>query len=531
MRFMFRRRYTFQDHRTLREKWQARRRRRKQTYAFSGRRSRYARSGFFGALANIFGQIKVWVGLILIVGIAAALILLNHWEARVILNGPAEVTMEAGSEWEDPGAEAVISGSIFRFLHKDATLTVDGKADLNKPGEYTITYTATGSIDEGSGKAPKVDTDQAVRTVTIVDTTPPVLTLKSDPDAYTLPGQPYEEEGYTATDNVDGDITAKVKTQETDGQMIYSVTDSSGNIATDVRPIVYDDRTAPEITLEGGEVISVEQGRAYHDKYSAADDLDGDLTDQVKVKGKVDMDTVGEYKLTYEVTDAHGNVAKATRVVNVAEAEALDHPIIYLTFDDGPGKYTAELMEILARNGVEATFFVTGANPEYYELIYREYMEGHTIGVHTFSHEYDKIYSSTDAFWEDIEKVQDLVVQYTGQRTNMLRFPGGSSNDISINYKKGIMTELVKQAEEQGYVYFDWNVISGDAGETEDKDEIIANILAGVEEHNYSIVLCHDIKEYTVQAMEELIQECYRRGYEFRPLTPNSFTAHHNICN
>ncbi len=144
---------------------------------------------------------------------------------------------------------------------------------------------------------------------------------------------------------------------------------------------------------------------------------------------------------------------------------------------------------------------------------------------------YDEIYSSEEAFWADIEKIEALVEEQTGKRTNLMRFAGGSSNRISAEYTEGIMTNLVKQAEEKGFTYFDWNVSSGDAGITTDPEEVAQYIIEGMETYENAVVLCHDIKEHTLEAMEEVLIYGIQNGYTFLPLTENSPTAHHRINN
>jgi len=207
-----------------------------------------------------------------------------------------------------------------------------------------------------------------------------------------------------------------------------------------------------------------------------------------------------------------------------------DNKVIYLTFDDGPGPYTQRLLDILSSNGVKATFFVTAAYPEYSYLIGQEYNAGHTVGVHTYTHNYRKIYSSEAAYWNDFEKMQDVITAQTGSRTNIFRFPGGSSNKVSA-FNEGVMTRLTTQATEKGYIYYDWNVLSGDAGDTTDSDEIYDNLVKGVKSHNESVILCHDIKDYTVDAVERFIPWALANGYTFLPLSENSRTVHHTVQN
>ncbi len=204
--------------------------------------------------------------------------------------------------------------------------------------------------------------------------------------------------------------------------------------------------------------------------------------------------------------------------------------IIYLTFDDGPGPYTDRLLTILDKYNVKATFFVTGAYPSYSYCIGKAYNAGHSIGVHTYTHNYNQIYASESAYWSDFEKIQNLIASQTGSRTNLVRFPGGSSNMVS-KINPGIMTRLTKSMNSRGYTYFDWNVISGDAGETTCSTGVYNYMVKGVQSHTSSVVLCHDIKSYTVDAMEYFIPWAQSNGYTFLPLTTNSPTAHQTVQN
>ena len=149
-------------------------------------------------------------------------------------------------------------------------------------------------------------------------------------------------------------------------------------------------------------------------------------------------------------------------VILYDEVFPLDSKIIYLTFDDGPGMYTKRILDVLEEYNVKATFFVTNQFPKYEYLIKNEYEKGHAIGVHTYSHNYKKIYSSFENYIDDVNKMNEIIKKYTGNFSNILRFPGGSSNTISRKYKKGIMTELTREVSNLGYTYFDWNVASGD---------------------------------------------------------------------
>ena len=230
--------------------------------------------------------------------------------------------------------------------------------------------------------------------------------------------------------------------------------------------------------------------------------------------------------------DASANAAAGAAAAQAAQpAKADPKKIIYLTFDDGPGRYTEELLKILDDHKVLATFFVTAAYKDYQDLIGAEYNAGHSVGVHTATHEYSEIYASTDAYWEDFNKMQDIIQEQTGCRTDIFRFPGGASNTVSANYSKGIMSELAKQAGEKGYIYVDWNVTSGDAGDTTDSEVLYQNMMKGIHTYENSFILCHDIKDFTIATMDRFITDALKEGYTFLPITSESRTCHHGINN
>lgn len=246
----------------------------------------------------------------------------------------------------------------------------------------------------------------------------------------------------------------------------------------------------------------------------------------------------GKYEKPYKfnadasggASEAEAGLGPAPEVTNNPDAAGTDSKVIYLTFDDGPGPYTSALLDVLKRYNVKATFFVTGAWPDYYDMIGRAYDEGNSVGVHSFSHDYRKIYDSEEAFFDDFDAMEDIIKEQTGKKTKLLRFPGGSSNTVS-SFNPGIMSALTAEVEDRGYTYVDWNVYSGDAGETTDTETIKQNVENGCLEHQSSIVLQHDIKDYSVSAVEDIIVWGLNNGYVFLPLDEDSPTAHHVINN
>jgi len=488
------------------------------------RRKRHKRSPWdyviIGILVLLFAAGGAWL----------AVTTTNEYTVDLTMKGNAEVTLEYGSQYADAGAEAFAYGTILEKDGVSLEVRTDSNVDTAKVGSYTVRYTAS---YHGAEK-------ELVRNVYVVDTQAPTITLVENPGNYTLPGQPYEEEGFSAQDGYDGDITDKVQREVTDTEVIYTVSDSSGNTAEVRRTIVYDDPEAPVLTLQGETEITINAGTQYVEPgYTAVDNCDGDIKHLVNVTGNVNYWSAGTYTITYTVTDSFGNTATATRTVNVKAIQTGGNigggevdgtgKVIYLTFDDGPSAYTLELLEVLAKYNVKATFFVTGSGR--LEYLSKIAAGGHSIGLHSVTHRYDQIYASEDAFFADLYKMQDLVEQYVGYKTWLMRFPGGSSNRVSKQYCAGIMTRLTKAVQDQGFRYFDWNVDSNDAGGAKSADEVFRNVTKGCANKNYSIVLQHDIKDFSVDAVEDIIIWGLQNGFTFEKLTEDSPGSHHKVQN
>lgn len=231
-------------------------------------------------------------------------------------------------------------------------------------------------------------------------------------------------------------------------------------------------------------------------------------------------------KLIAELKAEEEEAARKAEEERIANAKG----IVYLTFDDGPGPYTARLLDILKAKDVKATFFVTGSGDD--ELIKREYDEGHTVGLHTFTHRYNIIYTSVDAYFNDLNQVAARVKNITGEDAKLIRFPGGSSNTVSARYDGGsrIMSTLATEVQNRDYQYFDWNISSGDAGGATTADAVFVNVAAHLKE-GANVVLQHDIKSYSVDAVERIIDHALANGYIFMPLRADSPTVHHGINN
>lgn len=511
------------------------------------------------------------------------------------------ITLEYGVD-ELPEITALCKGTLINRKGTPVKTTMKGELDLKKLGTYTVTFTAKY----------KNMTLKEKRTIVIADSLAPEITLVSSPNYYTNPSSAYVEEGFSAIDNYDGDISSQVVSVEKDGIVTYTVTDSSGNSASAERKIIYKDVIAPVITLTSGNIISLNKGKDFVDPgYIAIDECDGDLTSSVSVEGTVDGHTYGTYTLTYRVTDSSGNLGETKRTVRIADLNApvislhgsqstyikvgtpytdpgftasdnLDgdltskvsvtggvdtskmgintityqvtdsfgntttvtrsvyvyqkqaianpvHPgnkVVYLTFDDGPSRHTARLLDILDKYGVKATFFVTNQFPAYEHMIGETYRRGHTIALHTYKHIYSSLYANEAAYYNDLEAIKNICVNQTGIIPTIVRFPGGTSNTVSKNYCPGIMSSLVNSLSYHGFLYCDWNVSSGDAGGAKTISAIANNVISGIRRNNVSIVLQHDITSNSVEAVEQILFWGIQNGYTFLPMSESTPMVH-----
>lgn len=213
-----------------------------------------------------------------------------------------------------------------------------------------------------------------------------------------------------------------------------------------------------------------------------------------------------------------------------AQEEIAQEPIrrVYLTFDDGPSSGTDEILDILAEYDIKATFFVVGKEGEWAEDAYKRIVEeGHTLGMHSYTHVYQQIYASLDAYAEDLFKLQDYLYDITGVRSVYVRFPGGSSNTVSQTN----MRELIAWLEEEGFTYYDWNISSQDAsGVRLTPEEIVENCLKGLEKKENVIILMHDAasKHTTVEALPMLIESIQAmENTELLPITEDTVPVQH----
>ena len=204
---------------------------------------------------------------------------------------------------------------------------------------------------------------------------------------------------------------------------------------------------------------------------------------------------------------------------------------VYLTFDDGPSKNTQRVLDILDQYGAKATFFVVGHDPDRYGMIKKAYDDGNTIGLHSYTHDYAKVYSSEDAYFDDLDQIAQVVQGQIGYVPYLVRFPGGSSNTISGKYCSGIMGALAADVQARGYQYYDWNASSGD-GAVCTAEQVVESSCA-YDDYPNIILLCHDAatKDTTVEALPRIIEHYQALGYEFKAIDRSTMVPHHKVAN
>ncbi|MGM9612491.1 MAG: polysaccharide deacetylase family protein [Butyricicoccus sp.] len=197
-----------------------------------------------------------------------------------------------------------------------------------------------------------------------------------------------------------------------------------------------------------------------------------------------------------------------------------DPKAVYLTFDDGPSANTEKILDALKEKNQKATFFVVGKNIAGREAVLGRIVdEGHTIGIHGFSHNYDATYASIDAFLEDFHQAYEAVYQACGVYPTVFRFPGGSVNAYNRATYQQIIAEMVRR----GFVYYDWNVSSEDAtGKAYTAEQLVQTVMAAMPGEEHAIVLMHDAadKKATADAVPLLIDQLMAQGYYCDKLTP-----------
>ena len=392
----------------------------------------------------------------------------------------------------------------------------EGEVDTSKLGEYEIKYYY------------KIEKKEKVLTkkVTVYDDIKPEIII--DEELSFCKNGNVGKGKYHASDNYDGDITDKVKLSIEGDKSYLEVEDSSQN-KTSIEVDALEFTSDPVIKLNGNSTVYLNVNNKYTESGAIASDIcDGDISNKIVISGNVDVNNAGTYTITYSVENSDGKKAEIKRTVVVQKRVAVQNGsscgklgAIYLTFDDGP-QYgsTEKILNVLRDEGVKATFFVTNNGPD--SLIKREYDEGHVVALHTASHNYAKIYASVNAYFNDLYSVQNRVKRITGYESKIIRFPGGSSNTVSRQYQRGIMTTLTSEVINRGFRYHDWNVDSNDAGncaKTASSSCVYSYVTNSLSKNRCNMVLMHDIKNYTANAIQDIIKFGKNNGYTFEVIT------------
>lgn len=462
---------------------------------------------------------KYWLGIIIGLVIIIMILFLLLFIPKLKLNGHEEITLEYGEKYKEEGAYVANF-----FYKKNNHIKIKEHINYQKLGNYQVDYYAKYFFFQLENH----------RKIHIVDRKKPEITLKGNDTAIVCPNQKYQEEGYQALDNYDKDITSKVIREEQNSKIIYRVKDSSNNQDEKIRNIKYEDSTPPTLTLNGKTNLTLYVNQAYQEAGARAfDNCEGDISSQIVRTGSVNTNAPGIYYIVYTVKDSSQHEVKQTRTVRVIPRSNNRDKTIYLTFDDGPSaSITPGILRILKEENVKATFFVINHSDSLNYLIQQAYHDGHTIALHSNSHNYQYIYSSIDNYFNDLQLIENKVKLLTGQKSSIIRFPGGSSNTVSRRYCPGIMSYLVQEVQNRGYQYFDWNVDSEDAGGARTSLQVYQNVTSHLTNKS-NVVLMHDFEgnQKTLNALRDIIRYGKENGYQFDKLQIDSFPAHHGVNN
>lgn len=449
-------------------------------------------------------------------GLITGLYFIEESFTDVILHGQKMINTRVLEEYVDSGFDVFHNNKL---VNKDKYQTkIENNVNTSVLGKYHVSYDIKYHLRKF----------HLERIVNVIDDVKPVITTNIDTlerDYCTKKDK--VKLNVSVIDNYDGDITSQIEKIEGEDAILLKVRDTSGNESEKIVTIKYAKKPNPVFKLNGNSTVYVTLGGKYTEKGAGYYDGCGKKIDEkITITGTVDTTKEGTYKIIYTLASGR----QITRNVVVSKPSINSRgKVIYLTFDDGPGPYTKKILGILAKYNVKATFFVTNQFSGYVGLIKNEYQEGHSVAVHTYTHNYN-IYKSVSAYVNDFNKMNDVILKYTGSKSKIFRFPGGSSNTVSRSYAKGVVKQIANQMTSSGYKYFDWDVTSGDASGA-NSTKIYNNVVNGVKSCSTCIVLMHDIKATTANALDNILKTLTERGYKFGKLTINSPTVHHKIAN
>lgn len=392
------------------------------------------------------------------------------------------------------------------------------KVDIKKLGEYPVTYQFK-------------DKEKTIK-VKVVDTVEPKVTLNSKKVALNEKVKPekfikkIEDQTKTTVSFRKNYKFDKLGTKDIE---IVVEDEGKNKVTKTVKVEVVKDEKAPTI-IAGNKSFIIGSKVDLKSIVNVVDDFDPHPVLTID-DSKLDLKKVGQYKVVYVAKDFSGNESKKEVIIQMIDKTAKDEKVVYLTFDDGPSRHTPEVLEILEKYDCKASFFITGMNPNYRKYIKIAHDQGHTIGLHTYSHNYSQVYSSVDVYFDDLNKIGQLAKDYIGYVPKYIRFPGGSSNTISRKYTPKIMTKITKMVENQGYSYYDWNAENGDGYSKMSKSEMIRR--ATMSKEKKIMILMHDAngKQNTVDILPTVIEHYQKQGYTFKAIDDSSIVPHQHVNN
>jgi len=289
------------------------------------------------------------------------------------------------------------------------------------------------------------------------------------------------------------------------------------NVVTESTTLTKANKAEPDINPINGN-IKIEE---------LTDDASEEVAEEI-----TEVDTAGDEGLVDENSEimSEEDVTKYEAENDTSDSSQITLKKVYLTFDDGPSSNTGKILDILNSYGVKGTFFVVGRLSDTTSPMYKRIVdEGHSIGMHSYTHIYDEIYASKDAFIYDIDRIQSLIYEQTGVLSKIYRFPGGSSNTVS----RTDISVLAEELKKRDIAYYDWNVVSGDASSRYGlpKDEIVRNCTQKALGYEEAVILMHDLPEKatTVEALPEIIEYFQALGVEIVPIDETTLEVHHEL--
>ena len=288
-----------------------------------------------------------------------------------------------------------------------------------------------------------------------------------------------------------------------------------------------DDSVAPVLTTRGPMMIM--EGEPHDSSFLTKGIKYSDNSGLARLtidSSAVDWNRRGIYNVVYAVTDSAHNVTTVTEQLRVV---GKDEKIIYLTFDDGPSVCTDDILRILKEENVKATFFVTAQFTPYLSKLTDIARDGHEVAIHTYSHNF-KMYQSIESYFEDLNKIKDVIIKYTGKSPRIMRHPGGSSNSIFKKHNRDpqFMDRLCVALLDSGYQFVDWNLDSRDASGNNVPVNVIVRSACQTA-HHIQCLLMHDTgaKRTTVQALPQIIRFFKQQGYEFGVINSVDYVCWH----